>query len=405
MSTNFKVEFVKPKKRVLIPTLFLVIGLPLLTLYLLLKPSGTSEISASTAPSVTSGPTVVPPATSDGTLVPVKIPDISKLPVVTETHLAEPEPAVTEGTVTVVEEPSPEPIADQSVQALPEEDQSVQALPEDDQAVQAIPEEQTPAPTVNTLPTTEPIETSDTSPVTNGTSYQLIGGGPAVTLGTYSGAGSVAVTVTKNVGSGAPNVPTYISVTCDGTAQPGITFNLVGETPVTKTVLFSGSDCRVFARIAQPSGNYANTYNTATALVGQPVYQGGTPTSVNAGWVSAPVPSSANFTLPVPAGAFGSVNLKLTACSSQGGTSDATVTNGCGTLVQSGLGSQGTVSLSDSTGPLGSASFDISAQTHHDTLAIPLTRATSGPITITVTKTSGSAVLVHGPGSGFSGTR
>ena len=96
--------------------------------------------------------------------------------------------------------------------------------------------------------------------------------------------------------------------------------------------------------------------------------------------------------------------MKLTACSSKGGTSDDTKKFACGDMVEKGVGSEGTVTVTDGEQVLAETGFDISAETHHDMVTVDVDEPATDDLTIEVQKTDGSAVLVHGPGTSAVGT-
>lgn len=224
-----------------------------------------------------------------------------------------------------------------------------------------------------------------------------------INLTTVSGTGTIPVTITRDPGSAAPNIPTYISAICDGASVYSGAYNATWQ-PLTTNISYAGSNCRIVATVKYPSAKWVGTYNASIIGLGAPTVSAGTPSVTAATWASRAVAGTDYFTLYTPAGFRGAVDLKLTACSSQGGTSDATAKYACGNLVQKGVGSSAAITISDSAGVLTSANIHISAERHHETLHLPLGRAAHGPITITVTSTGGSATLVHGPGTRAVGT-
>lgn len=241
------------------------------------------------------------------------------------------------------------------------------------------------------------------APVLSGA--KLIAGGEASAVTIVSGTGTVPITFTRDPGSTAPNLPTYVSASCDGQSTYSGAFNTTGSGSVTKDISFSGNTCTINVKVAQPSPKWEGTYSAVYAAPGAPQHTStGVSSVVGAGWVSSAVTGSRDYTLSTPAGFKGAVDIKLTACSSEGGTSDATATKACGEFVQKGVGSSATVVLSDSSGTLGSQNISITPEKHHDMLSFSLPRATTGPIIITVHQSSGSAMLVHGPGTRAVGT-
>ena len=61
--------------------------------------------------------------------------------------------------------------------------------------------------------------------------------------------------------------------------------------------------------------------------------------------------------------------------------------------------------VSDSEGGIVDVDVVVSPERHHDIVSIPVGRATSGNVVVTVIHRRGSAVLAHGPGSGSVGVR
>ena len=231
----------------------------------------------------------------------------------------------------------------------------------------------------------------------------LRAGGQATTIATLSGSGKISVRATRDPNSAAPNIPTYLSMLCDGGSVYSGAFNTTGTHEV--TVPYAGSTCRLIGRTAQPSQRWAGTTSTVWVTATDTAATTGTPAVVSAPWASRPVASSGQFTFPNADGITGHVTLKLTACSSSGGTTDATGANLCGGHVQRGIGSSFTVTITDQNGTLYSGTHEISAARHHDMVTLPTSRAVSGDVRVQLVRVSGSAVLVHGPGSRVVGTR
>lgn len=244
----------------------------------------------------------------------------------------------------------------------------------------------------------EAEEVPDKDPTT------LSSGGATVTVATVSGTGTIPLGFTRSASSAAPNLPTYVSAICDGESVYSAAFNTTTADPVVQEIPFSGSSCSIRVKVAQPSPKWAGTSSSIVVTEAEPETHGGTPYVHKAGWTSNAVSGSETFGMEVPDGFDGTVTLKLTACSSRGGTSDETKDFACGDLVQKDVGSQGVVTVSDGKKELDSAGFDISAATHHDMVSLDVEDVAGDQLTITVEHTGGSAILVHGPGSGAVGT-
>jgi len=232
----------------------------------------------------------------------------------------------------------------------------------------------------------------------------LRAGGSAVTVASLSGTGAVTLGFTRTSSSTAPNLPTYVSTMCDGASVYSGAFNTTTQGPVVQDVPYSGAQCSIRVRVAQPSARWAGTTSAIVVTRDDAQPQAGIPYVERADWTTAAVPGSDAFRLAVPEGFTGAVSVKLTSCSSQGGTSDATRDFACGDLVQRGVGSEGTVTVSDGEQILAETDFDISAETHHDMVTVDIADPAAGDLTIVVERSGGSAVLVHGPGTGAVGT-
>lgn len=232
----------------------------------------------------------------------------------------------------------------------------------------------------------------------------LHAGGSTATVASLSGTGAVTLGFTRTSSSTAPNLPTYVSTVCDGASVYSGAFNTTSQGPVIQEVPYSGAQCSIRVRVSQPSARWAGTTSAIVVTRDDPQSQAGTPYVEKAEWTTAAVPGSDAFSLAVPEGFTGAVSVKLTACSSQGGTSDATRDFACGDLVQRGIGSEGTITVSDGEQILAETEFDITAETHHDMVTVDIADPAAGHLTIVVERSGGSAVLVHGPGTGAVGT-
>lgn len=263
-------------------------------------------------------------------------------------------------------------------------------------------EEEDPLPVAATPgpePAVDPVQQVPTETVAT-----LRAGGDAATVATMSGTGAVTFGFTRASSSTAPNLPTYVSTICDGASVYSGAFNTTTQGPVVQDVPYSGADCAVSVRVAQPSARWLGTSSAVVVTRDAHEAQTGTPFVGKAEWTTVPVTSADSFGLAVPEGFTGAVSLKLTACSSEGGTSDATREFACGDMVQEGVGTEGTITVSDGEQVLAEAAFDITAETHHDMVTVGVDEPAAGGLTIVVERSAGSAVLVHGPGTGAVGT-
>lgn len=232
----------------------------------------------------------------------------------------------------------------------------------------------------------------------------LSAGGDTVTVATVSGTGSIALGFTRSSSSTAPNLPTYVSTICDGISVYSGAFNTTTQGPVLQDVPFSGSSCSIKVKVAQPSAKWRGTSSAVVVTRDEAEVQGGTPYVEKAGWTTTAVDGADSFSIDAPEGFTGTVSVKLTACSSKGGTSDDTKKFACGDMVEKGVGSEGTVTVTDGEQVLAETGFDISAETHHDMVTVDVDEPATDDLTIEVQKTDGSAVLVHGPGTSAVGT-
>lgn len=174
-------------------------------------------------------------------------------------------------------------------------------------------------------------------------SISVVAGGDAITVLSVSGVGTVPVGYVRNPNSAAPNIPVYTSAICGGVSTYSGAFNATGTGEEWKDVPYSG-DCVIKVKAAQPSSKWAGSFSAVNVITGTPDKWGGDPVVVNAGWVSRAVSSSGDFVLDVPKGFTGVVSVKVTACSSEGGMSDDTVSYGCAGLVRKGAGSSPSLS-------------------------------------------------------------
>lgn len=266
------------------------------------------------------------------------------------------------------------------------------------------------APESSDSPTSDPPDSTTSAVVTplavpSGDPRTVGAGGDPVTVAMVSGTGSIVLGFARTQDSAAPNLPTYVSALCDGTSVYSGAFNTTDAGAVAQEIPYSGDTCSIQVTVSQPSDRWSGTRSAVVVTRGETEELSGAPVTESAGWTSTPVASTESFSMDVPSGFEGMVTLKLTACSSDGGTSDETRTFACGGLVREGIGSQGTVTIRDGGQVLAGSAFAISGETHHDMLTLDVAGAPTGDLVIEVSSTGGSAVLVHGPGSGAVGTR
>lgn len=251
----------------------------------------------------------------------------------------------------------------------------------------------------------DPPELVPTEDVPQGSPTTLSSGGATQTVARVSGTGTIRLGFTRTESSAAPNLPTYVSAICDGESVYSGAFNTTTAGPVVQDVPFSGSSCVVKVKVAQPSPRWAGTSSAVVVTRDAAAEtQQGSPYVEDATWTTTAVTGSDAFEIAVPEGFTGTVSVKLTACSSEGGTSDATRDFACGEHVEKGVGSEGTITVSDGEQLLASTSFDISAETHHDMVTLDIEEPAADDLVVGVERTDGSAVLVHGPGTGAVGT-
>lgn len=240
--------------------------------------------------------------------------------------------------------------------------------------------------------------------VPQGGGTTLHAGGDTARVATVSGTGSITLGFTRTSSSTAPNLPTYVSTICDGASVYSGAFNTTSQGPVVQDVPYSGANCSIQVRVAQPSDRWTGTSSSVVVTRDEPESQGGTPYVEKAEWTTTAVAGEDSFDIAVPAGFTGTVSVKLTACSSAGGTSDETRKFACGDLVQKGVGTEGSLTVSDGQQVLAETGFDITAETHHDMVTVEVDEPAADDLTISVEQTGGSAVLVHGPGTSVVGT-
>ena len=241
--------------------------------------------------------------------------------------------------------------------------------------------------------------------VPEGGATTLRAGGSTQTVATASGTGTITLGFTRTASSAAPNLPTYVSSICDGASVYSGAFNTTTQGPVVQDVPYAGANCSIQVRVAQPSDRWTGTTSSVVVTRDQPEAATHGSTYVEkADWTTTAVSGEDTFFLDVPEGFTGTVSLKLTACSSQGGTSDQTKRYACGDLVQKGVGSEGSITISDGEQVLAATGFDITAETHHDMVTVDIDEPAADDLVIDVERSGGSAVLVHGPGTSAVGT-
>lgn len=239
----------------------------------------------------------------------------------------------------------------------------------------------------------------DVEKLPTGDPTTLSAGGDTVTVAAVSGTGSLELGFQRTSSSAAPNLPTYVSAICDGRSVYSGAFNVTTAGPVVQDVPFSGPSCVIKVKIAQPSTNWTGTSSAVTVTEGEPTtLDSGNPVTVEAGWTTIAVHSSDTFTLDVPDGFTGVVSVKMTACSSRGGTSDESRQFACGDLVEKDVGSSGRITITDADDTVAETAFDISPETHHDMISLDVADV-DGDLTLRIDHAGGSAVLVHGPGT------
>lgn len=228
-------------------------------------------------------------------------------------------------------------------------------------------------------------------------SVSVRAGGESVTLVTVTGTGTVDITLSRAPGSAAPNLPTYVSSLCDGRSVYSGARNTTGVNQHL-TVSFTGRSCAIKIKVSQPSARWTDTTSFVQASVGEIKNTTTVGAVYDATWVSVPVTGTRTLSLPVPEGFSGQLDVKLTACSSTGGTSDSSIQLGCGNHVQPGIGSTVRIDLIDETGVVSSNISSISAREHHSMVHMSIPRST-GAMSLRITHMDGSAMLVHGPGT------
>lgn len=223
-------------------------------------------------------------------------------------------------------------------------------------------------------------------------------------LGSFTGAGWVEVTYAWKEGA-VPNLPVFTAAICRDTptAYSGA-FNLANRRTVKKIIPFAGTDCRV--KVA-PSATerWSGQRIAIEASLGKVGYLKGEPFHLDADWTSQAVSDAQTFSLGDQTDFQGFLMLKLTTCSSEGGTSDSTASFACRGRVQPKTNSKIEATLRDERGVLLKEQHLVTWTAHHNTFTTRLPRAVEGKLVLDVKRLEGAAMLVHGPGSGLTGTR
>lgn len=235
-----------------------------------------------------------------------------------------------------------------------------------------------------------------------GQGFLVVAGEDSQTIAQYSGSGFLSLKLFRDTMSAAPNIPTYVSVICDGSSVYSGAYNSTDDA-ITRLVPYAGQDCRVKVKSDYPSKRWSGSYNAVRVVVEDGQRFSGTPSVHKAKWITRAVSSHDSFHFESLPGMNGILSLKVTACSSSGGTSDPSASYACGNLVQKNVGSSFWVTLKDGAGrTLYSGQHTVSASRHHDMISIPVTSA-DGSVDVDISYASGSPVLIHGPGSSFVG--
>lgn len=225
----------------------------------------------------------------------------------------------------------------------------------------------------------------------------------ATTIRSVKGVGTIPVVITLDPKSTAPALPTYVLVSCTDRLNPyaGGYNTIAGQTTV-KQIPYSG-DCVVKVRSAYPTPKWEGKYNAIQVSTGTPtpLDADGEPYTGRAQWKSRPVASSSEFSMDAPAGFRGNVVMKVTACSTRGGATDKTASFACDGHINR-TNSRGRIEVLNGGKVVATQPFDIELNKHHETFTIPV-KLSAPDVKIRVVKTSGTSILVHGPGSSIVG--
>lgn len=231
---------------------------------------------------------------------------------------------------------------------------------------------------------------------------KIVAGESRTIVSGLQGTGTVDLFFSRDAGSAAPNLPTYVSSICSGRPVYSGAYNTTGSNQH-RIATYTGKDCKVKVLVNHPSPKWSGKYNAVYVSHSVNASETKGKTVTEATWQSRPVSGVGRFTLDAAPGTKGTVDLKLTACSSKGGTSDRSRKFACGNKVQKNVGSTFQVTVSDAKGELYSAAKTIGYREHHSMLHIKMPRPVAGSLTITVKHISGSAILVHGPNTRYIG--
>lgn len=224
------------------------------------------------------------------------------------------------------------------------------------------------------------------------------------TLGYFHGVGYVTLTYSRAPGPDR-NAAVFTSVFCDGDSSVyGGAFNLESGMTTQKIVPFAGNRCRI-GIAPRADERWRGNEIAIRVEAGDPVVLEGKPYHATAEWVTKPISDSRVLSFGDQSKFEGFLTLKLTACSTRGGATDATASDACKGHVLSRTDSEVVIRIEDDKGLLVSQNAHVAWRTHHDTFTVELPRRVEGTLRVKVAKLAGSDMLVHGPGSGLVGIR
>ena len=224
-----------------------------------------------------------------------------------------------------------------------------------------------------------------------------------------SGYGFVTLKTQHDPSSASPGMPTIVSLMCDGrpvSVYKGAfnTTNIDGV--ITKRIPYAGKDCRMIAKVSQSSKKWHGTSSWIYYTVHDTkLRNGGNYHAKTIPWNSRAITSSRTFSYGDQTGFEGFVVLKLTTCSTNGGSTDSTIKNGCNGLVNKSANGKYRVEVFDDSGKIADNTHYISYRRHHDMFTYETGRKVRGNLRVKVTPVSGLAVIVHGDGSSLIGLK
>lgn len=223
-----------------------------------------------------------------------------------------------------------------------------------------------------------------------------------------SGRGTLTLTTTLDPTSALPTgAPTYASLACDGKSVYAGGWNTTRtDGSAIKRIPYAGEACRLRLRADQSSAVWEGTDSWILyQLRDERTGPAGEAVVVKGPWRSRAVTSAGTFSFGDQSGLDGTITVKATSCSTDGGDTDTSATDACAGLVQKNTDARARIVVRDDAGVLFDRQIEVTYTRHHETFTWDLPRPITGELCIEVSRTSGAPLLVHGPNTRLVGMR